>query len=92
MLWLAGDCEEELVTALQHFCIMMPPARRRQLQVLLRYLGKISSNPRLVLHDHFTNRQQVCASEVISQTYSVLATGDPMPETVTLVEGGLTKG
>jgi len=57
---LSGDCDAELLTVLQHFCLLVPPARRRQLQILLRYLGKMSTNPRLVLHDRFTNKQQAC--------------------------------
>jgi len=62
-MWnLTGDCEQELVTMLQHICLLVPPAQRRQLQILLRYLGKISTNPRLVLHDHYTNRQLVSTS------------------------------
>jgi len=65
MLQLTGNCEEELVAVLQHFCLLVPPSRRRQLQVLLRYLGKMSSNPRLVLHDQFTNRQQVRTTDVV---------------------------
>ena len=61
-MWLTGHCDEELVVVLQHFCLLVPPSQRRQLQILLRYLGKMSTNPRLVLHSHFTNRQQVCPS------------------------------
>jgi len=57
---LSGDCDAELLTVLQHFCLLVPPARRRQLQILLRYLGKMSTNPRLVLHNRFTNKQQAC--------------------------------
>jgi len=57
---LSGDCDAELLKVLQHFCLLVPPARRRQLQILLRYLGKMSTNPHLVLHDRFTNKQQAC--------------------------------
>jgi len=60
VMLLSGDCDTELLTVLQHFCLLVPPAQRRQLQILLRYLGKMSTNPRLVLHNRFTNKQQAC--------------------------------
>lgn len=72
--YLAGECQHitksvffadyadiwrHLVSAFQHCCILLPPAQRRKLQLLLRYLNKIATNACLTLHRQMSNRQLV---------------------------------
>ncbi|XP_052243755.1 DEP domain-containing protein 1A-like isoform X5 [Dreissena polymorpha] len=43
------DCTERIVKALQLVCLLLPPANRRRLHLLLRLINKMATNDKLVL-------------------------------------------
>jgi hypothetical protein len=61
-----ADIQRHLVSAFQHLCLLLPPAQRRKLQLLLRYLSKISKNADLSLHQQMSNRKLVSGCNVRS--------------------------
>ncbi|XP_053393922.1 DEP domain-containing protein 1B-like isoform X2 [Mercenaria mercenaria] len=45
------DCTERIIKALQLVCLILPPANRRRLHLLLRLMNKMSTNRKLVLDE-----------------------------------------
>ncbi|XP_052775128.1 DEP domain-containing protein 1A-like isoform X5 [Mya arenaria] len=50
------DCTERIVKALQLVCLLLPPANRRRLHLLLRLMNKMAANSRLVLDETQSSR------------------------------------
>lgn len=54
------DSTERIVKALQLVCLLLPPANRRRLHLLLRLMNKMSTNDKLVLDETQPSRTLVC--------------------------------
>lgn len=53
---LNADIKERKKLALQIVCMLLPPANRRKLQLLIKLMSKMVENPQLQLDDHKSTR------------------------------------
>lgn len=53
------DREERIKDALQLVCLLLPPANRRKLHLLLKLMGRMSDNPQIELDVNQTTRTLV---------------------------------
>jgi len=53
------DSTERIVSALQLVCLLLPPANRRRLHLLLRLINKMATNIKLVLDESQSSRTLV---------------------------------
>ncbi|XP_062582034.1 DEP domain-containing protein 1B-like [Saccostrea cucullata] len=54
-----GDREERIKDALQYVCLLLPPANRRKLHLLLKLMSRMSDNPKIELDVCQTTRALV---------------------------------